>query len=361
MASERLVNPWLGWRVPARAWGDPLGVAGMREQPEDFVVDELPLVEPDGDGEHLLLLVEKRDSNSEWVARQLARVAGIANSSVGFAGLKDRRAVTRQWYSLHLPGKGEPDFSALDDESIRILEQHRHRRKLRRGALRGNRFRITLRPRSVAQDQVDERLRLIASGGVPNYFGQQRFGRDGSNLDGAAELLVRGRGVDRHRRGLYLSAARSLLFNALLDQRVADGSWNRLLAGELVSLAGSRSLFVASEIDQELERRLEMLDLHPTGPLWGESTIAPEGDALVVEQRALAPFTSWADALVAARLSMERRPLRLIPGELEWSWRASDRLTLGFTLPPGGYATAVIAEIFTVEEPVGEWVDSGDV
>ncbi len=329
-----------------RAWGSPPANAALRRNVEDFQVDEELGYAPDGEGQHLLLRVRKRGANTQWVARQLARVAGVPSRGVGFAGLKDRHAVTTQWFSIDLAGKREPDWSALDTEEIRILEIVRHRRKLRRGGLKGNRFTLVLRELDGDREAVEERLRLIGEKGVPNYFGEQRFGAGDSNLQQALALF-RGeiRIGDAHRRGIYLSAARSLLFNRVVGERVKRGCWRTALPGEATILAGSRSFFTAEILSPEIQRRIAEGDLLPSGPLWGKGDSPVRGEALELERAALRGFEAWCQGLESAGLKQERRATRLQPERLSWEWLGRDRLRLCFFLPAGGYATVLVREL----------------
>lgn len=325
----------------------PAPVTGrIRVALEDFLVDEQLGFAASGDGEHVLVQVRKRGANTEWVARQLAEHADVRPGDVGFAGLKDRAAVTTQWFSVHLPGRAEPDWAALASGEFQVLDAVRHHRKLRRGALRGNRFTITVRELAGDHAALEERLQRIAERGVPNYFGEQRFGRDGANLQ-RADALLRGRlrRVSRHQRGLYLSAARSFLFNCVLAQRVTDGSWDRGLAGELMMLDGSHSVFAVDVLTDELQDRLAAMDIHPTGPLWGRGRSSTRGDCQALERAVLAPFAAWRDGLEHAGLSQERRALRVPVAGLRWDWPADEVLQLSFALPAGSYATAVLREL----------------
>ncbi len=188
---------------------EQVSIARIRSCPEDFRVDEELGFSPDGEGEHSLLHIRKRNRNTDQIARQLARHAGVRARDVSYCGLKDRVAVTSQWFSVWLPGKADPDWSTMEEEGLQILEQSRHRRKLQRGALQCNRFEIVLREIQGAQEDVEKRLSLIKAQGVPNYFGEQRFGRDGGNLLAAQTMFEGKRIKDRFLRGLYLSSARS--------------------------------------------------------------------------------------------------------------------------------------------------------
>ena len=328
------------------AFGGPAGIGQLRVEPEDFVVRELPVCEPDGAGEHVWLWVRKRNANTDWVARQLARFAGVTPREVSYAGLKDRHAVTEQWFSIQLPGKADPDWTAAQIEGVEILRAVRHSRKLKRGALRGNAFEIRIRAYSGARAVVEARLRAIAASGMPNYFGTQRFGRDGGNLAAAAAML-RGEGprIDRHVRGLYLSAARSHLFNQVLAARVRDGSWERALAGDALQLDGRRAWFIADAADSGIEPRVRELDVHPTGPLWGRGVLATQDTARAFEETCLEPLHDWCAGLERAGLEQDRRALRVRVSELSWEWIGTDVLMVRFSLPAGSYATAVLREL----------------
>lgn len=326
------------------AHGGPPLTAQLRTVPEDFVVEEILGYAADGEGEHALLTVEKRGHDSEWVARELARYADISPVGVGYAGLKDRHAVTRQAFSVQLAGRAEPDWSAFPHAGVRVLDAARHRRKLKRGALAGNRFVLTLREVRGDREGAERVLEALAARGVPNYFGEQRFGRGGGNVE-RARAMFGGRRVDRRTRSLLLSAARSHLFNAVLAGRVEDDCWDRPLEGEIWSLAGSRSWFGPEPFDAALARRLQEGDIHPSGPLWGRGE-PPTAAAAGERERAVgAAEPALADGLAGAGMDQERRPLRLRPQELAWQWRGDDALELRFVLPPGAYATVVVREL----------------
>jgi tRNA pseudouridine13 synthase len=335
-----------------------LGVAPVRGRlraiPEDFRVEEILGFEPDGEGTHLLLTVEKRGANSGWVAEQLARAAGVPPRDVGSSGHKDRNAVTRQAYTLPWPAQAPFDpCLAFGGEGWRVVGASRHGRKLRPGSHRANRF--VLRVRDVAGDReaLRDRLGTIAARGVPNYFGPQRFGRNGSNLERARRWAEGGAAPrDRNPRTFALSAARSQIFNAVLAERVQADSWDRLLPGEAVLLDGRRSFFRAGEIDAELRARGVAMDVHPSGPLWGRGPAPAAGDALAIESAVVATEASLCALLDSQGLEQERRALRLPVRDLEWAIEGDD-LELAFELPRGAFATAVLHEI--VE---GSWADA---
>jgi len=327
------------------AHGGPVAGGRLRERPEDFCVEERLGFEPDGEGEHRLLLVRKTDANTEWVGRRLASHAGVPSSAVGYAGLKDRHALAVQWFSVHTGLDREPDWSTLDAPGVEILASHRHRRKLRRGALAGNRFRIRIGGLSGDRRALDERLAVVGRRGVPNYFGPQRFGNREGNLH-AAQALFAGRAgrVKRHLRGLWLSAARSQLFNEVLARRVGRGDWDRPLPGDRMQLAGSRASFLAETLDDLLEQRCRAFDIHPSGPLWGAGEPSTAGEAAALERAVAAAFPVWARGLAAAGLDQERRPLRVTVEALETRF-GDDALEIAFELPAGAYATAVLREL----------------
>jgi tRNA pseudouridine13 synthase len=332
--------------VSVHAFGAPVLRARMRATPEDFRVDEIDGFEASGAGEHLLLTIEKRGMNTAFAAKRLAQWAGIAELGVSYAGLKDRHAVTTQRFSVHLPKKIAPDLAALESDDMHVLHATWHARKLPRGALAGNRFVLTLRDVEGERAAIDERLRAIQARGVPNFFGEQRFGREGDNVAQALQMFA-GRRVKREQRTLLLSAARSALFNRVLERRVADDTWDRALDGEVWMLEGSRSVFGPEPFDDALAARLASFDIHPTGPLWGRGELRTSGAALALEEAALGDEESLAvrAGLEAAGLKQERRAVRLQPKAMAWEWPAHDVLRVTFELPPGTYATTVMEQV----------------
>lgn len=335
--------------LPFAHGGPPLrGV--LRATPEDFFVDEELGFTTDGTGEHVFVHVEKRGANTDWVARELAKFAGVAPAAVSYAGLKDRHAVTRQTFSVHLPGKRvEPDWLMLQHPEFRVLEAARHSRKLQRGALKSNSFRIILREIQGDRAAAEHRIAAIVRDGVPNYFGEQRFGREGGNLD-RARAMFGGRRVQRHERSLLLSAARSHLFNSVLAQRVEQRNWagmgaNGALSGEVWMLAGSHSIFGPESFSDGLAARLASGDIAPTGPLWGEGELRSTGQVEEIERAAAAACADLAAGLEANGLRQERRALVLRPSALACAWLPGGDLELRFDLKSGSYATVIIREI----------------
>lgn len=326
------------------AFGEPLLTGVLRQLPGDFQVEELLGFEPEGEGEHEFLFIEKSGLNTAQVAERLARLATVPVRQVSYAGLKDRHALTRQWFSVHLPGRQDIDWSPLNCDQLTVVRQTRHLRKLRRGAHRGNQFLIAVNQLQGLQDSFPERLAAITRCGVPNYFGEQRFGRNGMNLQQAHRWFAGEIKPGRQQRGFYLSAARSFLFNQVLAQRVKMGSWLRLLGGELLMLQGSRSLFSQKDGDN-LQQRLDEADIHLTGPMHGRPGGLQTSDAVAeLEQSILAKYPDLLAGLEGAGLKSERRALRVIPADLQGRLSA-DRAELSFSLPSGCFATAVVREL----------------
>jgi tRNA pseudouridine13 synthase len=296
---------------------------------EDFIVTELPLQPPSGEGEHLWVDVEKNGANTVFVAQRLAEAAGVPVRDVGYAGLKDRYAVTRQWFSIHLPKGETPDLTRLEHPEFKVLGQSRHARKLRPGDLQGNRFRIVLRDVTGDRDAIEANLRAVASRGVPNYFGAQRFGHGGGNVERGRAMLAREIRVrDPKKKGLYLSAVRSFVFNEVLALRIAKGLWGRTLPGDVLDAAG-----------------------RPTGPLWGRGRVITTDQAQALENDVAARHAALCGGMEYAGLDQERRALVASPADLSWEWAQADRLMLMFSLPAGTYATVVLDEILSTTEP----------
>ncbi|WP_274522060.1 tRNA pseudouridine(13) synthase TruD [Halorhodospira sp. 9621] len=334
-----------------RAFGGPLGTARLRACPEDFRVDEILPFRPSGGGEHCLLQIRKRGWTTEAVARLLASQAGVARGAVSFAGLKDRHAVTTQWFSVHAPKLCPALAPGCLDDGLEVVSATRNARKLRRGALSGNRFSLLMRNVSAPRRAVERRLLAIARCGVPNYFGPQRFGRGGRNLQQARAWLLDGEPVrGRTVRGLLISAVRSDLFNRVLARRVAAGSWDVVRPGERAALDGTGSHFPVEVLDAALRRRVVQGDVHPTGPLPGVEGDGPRGEVATLESEVLSEEPELLGALAQRGVRADRRPLRLMPRRLAWHWPAPDTLSLEFTLTAGAYATTVVAEILDTAE-----------
>jgi tRNA pseudouridine13 synthase len=336
---------------PPIAWGSTaLGNGQLRASPEDFEVDEVLGFAAGGDGPHALLRVRKRGANTEWVARELARAVGCKPFEVGFAGLKDRNAVTTQHFTVPRGKRPAEEFLTLAGEGYEVLSAAAHQRKLPRGALEGNRFAITVRGFAGEAGLLAERMQRLATGGAPNYFGEQRFGRDAGNLQAVLRksvLLAQGeggRGRSRDDQGFMLSAARSVIFNAILARRVEQSSWNRLAPGDVANLDGRGSVFAVEELDAELEQRCAALDVHPTAPLAGAGESLARGSVLALEESVAAEFPEALAVIAAEGMKSERRALRIRVRDLEYDYQG-DVLRLRFALSAGSFATTVLREI----------------
>ncbi len=329
--------------------GTPRATGLIRSCPEDFVVEEIPRIHPEGHGGHLWLWVEKRSANTDWVARELAKVVGCPQREVGYAGLKDRHAVTTQWFSVPSSETTLASHGDIEIEGVRILERIRHTRKLKRGTLNGNRFELIIRDFTDDADRTEQRLEQIRASGVPNYFGPQRFGHQGRNVDQGFRLLKKKARLKRNKRSIYLSAIRSFLFNQVLAERVRTGFWNTIMDGDLAMLDGSQSIFACEKPDADIEDRCRRLDIHPTGPMPGENGMQPTGDAAEMERAVLLNWPELTEVLISQRVQASRRALRLYPAGFGWDFDGSD-LRLNFVLPPGTYATTVLREIMLSRE-----------
>lgn len=337
------------------AWGGPVAEAQLRAEPEDFQVEEILGFEPEGEGEHHFLWIRKRGNNTDWVARQLARFAQVGFNAVSYSGMKDRHAVTLQWFSVHIPGLESPDWSEFCIEGVEILKAIRHRKKLKRGVHRANKFAIRLRAFSGDQPAAEALLDKIAIQGVPNYFGEQRFGRNGNNLTKAVARVEAGETLklskrDKDGRAMMLSALRSWLFNCVLAERIAQDNWQRWLAGDVATFSGSRSQFAIEPDDDDAQQRLEAGVIHPTGPLWGDGEPKVSAAACALESDVAGRYPALVKGIESAGLKPERRALRLIPEQLHWDWEMDPEseetdLKLFFMLPVGTFATSVLREV----------------
>jgi tRNA pseudouridine13 synthase len=326
--------------------------AHFKQHPEDFIVEEELPFELTGEGEHAWLQVRKRNSNTDWVAARLAEYAEVKKHDVGYAGLKDRVAVTTQWFSVYLPGRNDVDWGGLDIDDVEIVKINRHQRKLQRGALKTNRFTIRLCAVETGTDsdinQVYERCQLIREQGVPNYFGEQRFGHDLRNLVDAQQMFLRPRKrISRHKRSLYLSAARSWLFNAILSERVKAGTWNSRIDGDVFMLDG-RSACFSDDGSPDLDQRLHNGDIHPTAVLWGQGESMATSECEAIESAMIDRYPLFKQGLTDARVDQQRRSLRLPVKDIECRSEGENDLVLTFTLQAGSYATMVLRELARV-------------
>ena len=320
---------------------------------EDFQVTEILGYEPIGEGEHIYLWVRKSGLNTAYLAEQIAKFTKLPLRAVTYAGRKDKHALTEQWFSVHLPGKGEFDWTKFNEPGAEVLKSIRHNKKLRTGVLKGNRFNITLRQLS-STSGINERLQQIKQDGVPNYYGSQRFGNTthdprGGNLV-LAEKMINGEAIrNRNKRSMAISALRSWLFNEMLNSRLQNDCLNKPLNGDVMQLAGSNSFFCAQQIDSSIIQRLSQRDIYLSAPLWGKGQLASESDALQFEQNLAQQHRIIAKTLEDLGLQQERRAINLFPNDLEWSL-ADDTLNLTFSLPAGTFATSVLRELIDIQD-----------
>lgn len=324
----------------------PKQTALLKAECADFVVKEQLGYDMSGDGEFVAVKVRKTDCNTLFVGEQLAKLAGISARNMSYAGLKDRKAVTEQWFSLQMPGQPTPDFSQFSLEGVEILEVTRHQRKIRIGSLQGNHFEILLR-NAEETDELKERLDFLAKNGFPNYFTEQRFGRDGNNLTQAlrwanGEIKVK----DRNKRSFYLSAARSEMFNLIVSKRMELNLAQQILVGDVLQLNGSHSWFVVDESEDlaQLQQRLAQQDVLLTAPLIGEE----EKSAVDFEHEIFAQHQALFALMRQERMKAARRPILMQPQHFQWQFEPNG-LRLQFALPAGSYATALIRELVNIE------------
>lgn len=344
---------------PSQHWaylfGQPTATAKLKTQPDDFVVEEILGYDLSGAGEHSYVHLEKTELNTAFVAEQLAKYCKLPLRQVTYAGRKDKFARTTQYFGIHHP-KQALDLSGFALSNARILGITKHHKKLKTGHLQGNRFTLILRDVS-HQAEIDTRLEAIKNQGVPNYYGQQRFGemhyvdelgqaqiKYGGNLALAQYLIDDVPIKQRNKRNLAISALRSWLFNTLISQRISRGLFEQPLAGDAFSLAGSNSFFVPESHDDEIQTRLLSGDIHISGALYGAGALASQSDALAFESNLFEQYTAICATLDKLGLKQERRAIRLLPTGLEWHWH-DNTLTLSFELPKGCFATSIIREL----------------
>jgi len=334
--------------------------AVIKEQFEDFQVDEVLGFQPAGFGEHRFLKVRKQDLSTTEAAGMLADWLGVSSRDVGYSGMKDRRGICTQWFSAPGSIAGELPAPGLITSGLEVLESCRNDRKLKIGSHKANEFRVRLRGVKGERNDLAQRIERVRSQGVPNYFGPQRLGRDLSNVRQAQETF---RGFDEKRigfsmpgkkRGMLLSAARSYLFNLILSRRVAEGTWDRLMEGEVLNLAGTGRFFKARPDErEELTRRMAELDVHPTGLLAGrvdsKDRYLASDRVAELESEVLAECPSLRDGLISQGVMASRRSLRLLPAGLEYAFEEQDSLLLSFSLGAGGYATALLRELVQIQ------------
>lgn len=356
----------------AYATGKPVLLARIKQSVDDFLVDEELGFEPTGAGEHLLVRIEKAGQSTTEVVRQISSALGISDTAVGYAGMKDRQARTRQWFSIRLDQANESDLGRLQSDRLQILEQTRNQRKLQIGAHKANHFEIILREvgsintpgaESLSSNpaaSLELKLQTLDQQGVPNYFGSQRFGRDLSNLHQVRELMraaanqgasSRNRYRHKRKRSMLYSAARAYLFNQLLSARISRGDWASYVDGDVLNLNFTKRCFLVEPGNwgAELQQRLDERDIHITGLLPGlidsKDRYVTRGQSADIEKAVCEEFAELVTGLRQQGLKAARRPLRLEVQQLRWQWLDPTTVSLAFTLPTGSYATSLLREV----------------
>ncbi|MBU2894317.1 tRNA pseudouridine(13) synthase TruD [Colwellia sp. D2M02] len=341
--------------LPEHAYlhGKPQSSGLLRSEMSDFkVFEKLPFA-PIGEGEHLFIKIRKTGANTVFVARELAKYFAVKEGLVSYAGLKDRFAITEQWFGVHVPGKQLYDLSDLAIEGVEVLEYQRHNKKLRTGALTGNNFELLLRNVTNVDALVD-RWQSIISQGVPNYFGEQRFGIDGGNIARALSLFSGSKVKDKKKRGMYLSAARSYIFNSMINKRIEQSLFNEIVTGDVLMLAGTQSVFHVDTVDEAVKQRLQDKDVDITGPMWGAGELMTTNEALALEQSVAEQHIEFAQGLPRFGLKQERRRIRLTISDTDISVLSTPdnqtHVKVSFFLPAGCYATTVLRELLVYQD-----------
>mgnify|MGYP001061106719 CR=1 FL=1 len=341
-------NHFKDWDLSHWAYlnGKPAVSAEFKSEPEDFIVTEQLGFELTGEGENLFLLIEKRQLNTQQVCEYLAKFFGKRLRDIGYAGLKDKQSISRQWFSVQMNVKQSPDLSNLGNESIKLLQHKRHGKKLKVGVLAANRFDIRLKNVSDLEE-LESRLTKVKEFGAPNYFGGQRFGFKGNNLNWANRMASGEQIRDKKIKGFAISAARSFLFNEVVSRRLAQNKFVTPLTGEVYLLAGSNSFF-SQPLDDEILKRLMEKDILLSAALFGKGELATAEEALELENEVVSEHENWLELLEQQGLKQERRAVRVSPEKMEWQQEGNDML-VSFELPAGCFATSVLRECANID------------
>lgn len=331
---------------------NPINASGtIRSVPEDFKVTELNSIELSSEGEHLWLYVQKIGCNTDWVANQLANICQVSQRQVGYAGLKDRHAVTQQWFSVQLSKVTDQQLinAALPGE-VTVIKSKLHSRKIKTGQLEANQFEIVIRDIVGDKNEIEQNIQNIIESGVPNYFGPQRFGHDMSNIQKAQDWFSGTYKVkQRNLKSLLLSTSRSHIFNCIVAQRITDKTWNNPIKGDVFQLNKSHSWFPEKDATpDEISKRLKEFDIHITAAMAGEDSLQSTEDCAVLESEIINQFPIYQQGFEKFRLKQDRRAMRICPIDLDFEWQ-DDHLTLKFKLLPGAYATGILREVINYQ------------
>ena len=321
-------------------YGPPVTAGILKSRPKDFRVCEELGFEPSGEGEHLFLLVEKDGLSTHELISRVARDYSLDPKLVGYSGLKDKHALTRQWLSLHMPGK-KPPAELFKGNGYRVLRQASHNRKLRPGTHKYNSFQVVLREVSDFSDHSRDQISAVARQGFANYFGVQRFGRQQDNVTQALEQLP-GRRVTRSRKSILLSSLRSHLFNRILALRISLGHWELPLEGDVFMLRGNRSIF-SETLDDRLVERFQTLDISNTASLYGSGQGLLTAEPQALEAQVFAECDAITRCLDQQGARLQMRALRAVVDNFSYDYDAGDQsLLLKLDLPAGCYVTIVL-------------------
>ena len=321
--------------------GKPKASAKFKTVPEDFVVTENLGFELTGEGENVFLLIEKTQLNTQQVCEYLAKFFGRRLRDIGYAGLKDKQSVSRQWFSVQMNVTQDIDLTKLGTENIRLIEHSRHIKKLKVGALKSNHFDILLRDVTDVIDTIGQ-LEKIIKHGVPNYFGLQRFGFKGNNLNWA-DRMSNGEDIKNKKiKGFALSASRSYIFNQVINERLKQNIFTQPVNGDVFILNGSNSYF-SQDVDDEINKRLLENDIRISAPLFGKGNFETTGEVLELESNTANQHVNWQKMLCEHGLKQERRSILLMPDNLTWQVKGND-LLISFDLSTGCFATSVLRE-----------------
>ncbi len=337
--------------------GKPSAQAAFKRELADFKVNEVLGFTPTGHGEHIFIHIEKTGLNTAFVAEQLAAFTQLPLRNVTYAGRKDKFSTSTQWFGIHCPGKKSFPWDSFDLAGVNILSVTRHDKKLRTGVLKHNQFIITLKDVSDIDD-IQRRLTAISTHGVPNYYGQQRFGevryldeqqqqqtKVGGNLVLAEQLFNGGKIKNRNKRSVAISALRSWLFNTVISQRIKTQTHHTVAEGDVMILSGTNSYFVAKADElSSLQARLESGDIDLSAPLWGTGELASTHSIEVLEKQLMQHYPKMCQVLVDLGLKQERRAIRLFPSDLTMTVIDAHTLNIAFTLPVGCFATSILRE-----------------
>ena len=329
--------------------GEPQTFATLKAQPEHFFVSEKLSFNPSGSGEHFLVRIRKKGENTKYVANELAKACGVTSRDVSWAGLKDRHAITEQWFSVHLAGKSDPDlteFVASHEGIEAVLDTARHNQKLRPGDLIGNDFSLVVTDIQGDKQDIEARLNAIKQQGVPNYFGNQRFGNEGNNLVEARKWGEKKyRLKDRSQRSFYLSAARAHLFNLVLSARIEHSLLAPMLGDLLIDTKDKLQLVTdLAAAALQLEQGFQV-----SGPMTGDNELPTSLQAQEFEQNIVNAEPFLLAIIRDNRMQHERRALIVYPDALQFAWEGAN-LRINFGLPAGAFATALMREVIK-EQP----------